>query len=490
MTSSPLIMVIFGATGDLMHRKLMPALYHLVKKGEISQDLYIVGVGRREITREQFHDLMASSIQENVPAEIEITLWEHLIKRMHYVQGTFEDQELYTRLTTLLSQFDEETHACVPRFFYMATPPQNYEAIITHLGHSKLSEGCGQGTSLHTRVLIEKPFGKDLDTARKLDLLLASTFEERQIYRIDHYLGKETVQNILSFRFANGIFEPTWNADFIDHVQITLAETVGVGTRGEFYDGIGALRDVVQNHMLEMLCVVAMDQPYAFDAQSIRDERVKIMQSIAHIEPSDVSKYIVRGQYAGYTAEPDVSPESKTETFVAMKIMLKNQRWRGVPFYLRTGKMMKEKATEISIHFKKPVVCTGDVCLFPEKDVRRNVLTIRIEPDERIVLNLMAKKPGYGMNLAPVTMEFSYKEVFKADVQPAAYERLFLDCIRGDQTLFARTDGIESSWAFVSKIMDAWRNGTVPMYTYERGSFGPAESTALLQNDARHWFLE
>ena len=488
--TSPLVMVIFGATGDLMHRKLMPALYHLVKNEEVSKDIFIVGVGRRDITSEAFHELMADSVQKGAAGDIDISLWEHLIKRMHYVQGKFEDEALYTSLTDLLTKFDAEIQACVPRFFYLATPPQNYETILTHLGHSKLSEGCGQGTSLHTRVLIEKPFGKDLDTAIKLDKMLATTFEERQIYRIDHYLGKETVQNILSFRFANGIFEPTWNSDFIDHVQITLAETVGVGTRGEFYDGIGALRDVVQNHMLEMLCVIAMDQPYAFDAQSIRDERVKIMQSIAHIEPADIARTIVRAQYKGYTAEPNVDPNSATETFVALKIMLRNQRWRGVPFYLRTGKMLKQKATEISIHFKKPVVCTGDICLFPEKDVRRNVLTIRVEPDERIALRLMAKKPGYGMHLAPVTMEFSYEEMFKTELQPAAYERLFLDCIRGDQTLFARTDGIESSWAFVSKILDAWRSGAVPMHIYEPGSFGPEESSGLLVNDKRHWYLE
>lgn len=486
VSSSPLVMVIFGATGDLMNRKLMPAFYHLVRNGEVSEDIFIVGVGRREITREQFQKLMEKSIPT-----IDTALWGRLCKRMHYVQGTFEDGELYTKLTTLLSTFDTEIQACVPRFFYLATPPAHYETILTHLGDSKLAEGCGHGTSLYTRVLIEKPFGKDLDTARKLDQMLGKTFEERQIYRLDHYLGKETVQNILSFRFANGIFEPTWNAEFVDHVQITLAEDIGVGTRGEFYDGVGALRDVVQNHMLEMLAVVAMDQPWAFDAESIRDERVKVTQSIQRFDPLKVGDSVVRGQYAGFTKELNVSPESLTETYVAMKVMLKNKRWRGVPFYLRAGKQMGKKYTEISIHYKKPVVCTGDVCLFPEMDVNRNVLAIRIEPDEGIALRLMVKKPGFGMKLAPVVMDFNYAKAFHSDPQPQAYERLLLDCIRGDQTLFARTDGIDASWSFITTILDGWK--TQPqtcLCQYPVGSQGPVEANALIEKDGRRWFLD
>lgn len=483
-------MVIFGATGDLMDRKLMPALYHLVGSGEVSKDIFIVGVGRRSITTEQFRDLMAASLKKGALGDIDTAQWEHICKHMHYVEGAFEDEKLYTKLTHLLEGFDTKIQACVPRFFYLATPPQHYETILIHLGNSKLAEGCGQGTSLYTRVLIEKPFGKDLDTAIKLDKLLEKTFEERQIYRIDHYLGKETIQNILSLRFANGIFEPTWNAEFIDHVQITLAETVGVGTRGEFYDGVGAIRDVVQNHMLEMLAIIAMDQPWAFDAQSIRDERVKVLQAIQSVSPEQLSGIVVRGQYEGYTDEANVDPTSSTESFVALKLMLKNKRWRGVPFYLRTGKHMPKKVTEISIHYKKPVVCTGDVCLFPEAEVMRNVLAFRIEPDEGIALRLMAKKPGFGMKLAPVEMDFSYASAFHSDVQPAAYERLLLDCIRGDQTLFARTDAISASWAWVTSVLTGWKNSQSPVYTYPKGSWGPAQAVDLIEKDGRHWFLD
>lgn len=504
--TSPLVMVIFGATGDLMHRKLMPALYHLTRDGEISPDIYIVGVGRREITTDQFRELMARSVNESTPHKFDLKLWQRLVDRMHYQQGKFEDPDMYGALTKLLASFDKELRACVPRFFYLATPPQHYETILTHLHRSKLSEGClpasalaqaklagGQGFAQFTRLLIEKPFGKDLETARKLDQLLGTIFQERQIYRIDHYLGKETVQNILSLRFANGIFEPTWNREFIDHIQITLAENVGVGKRGEFYDGVGTLRDVVQNHMLEMLAVTAMDQPRAFDAQSIRDERVKIMRAIECIDVQDVASSVVRGQYDRFTKEAHVDPHSTTETFVALKLMLHTPRWKGVPFYLRAGKMLGKKVTEISIHFKKPAVCLGDVCLFPEKDVFRNVLAIRVEPDEGIALRLMAKKPGFGMKLAPVEMEFTYANAFGADEQPQAYERLLLDSIRGDQTLFARTDGIEASWTLISKILDGWKPGAAkkaPLHSYVPGTWGPKAADLLIQKDGRQWFLD
>jgi len=482
--NSPLIFVIFGATGDLMNRKLMPALLHLVRDGALSQDVYIVGVGRREITTDEFQNMMLDSVKRMYRKEFDSTLWQKIISRMYYSQGKFEDKNLYDDLVNLLDTFDKECNACVPRFFYLATPPQHYETILTRLHTSKLSEGCGQGTTLYTKVLIEKPFGKDLNTARHLDELLASIFEERQIYRIDHYLGKETVQNILSFRFANGIFEPTWNKDFIDHIQITLSEDEGVGTRGMFYDGVGALRDVVQNHMLEMLAIIAMDQPRAFDAQSIRDEKAAVLKkiSIRNFET-------LRGQYDGYTKENDVDARSTTETFVALKLHLDIPRWNGVPFYLRTGKKLPEKFTEISIHFKKPMVCYGDVCLFPEPDVKRNVLTIRIEPDEGIALRLMAKTPGFGMKLAPVSMNFSYAQSFAAIETPQAYERLLADSVRGDQTLFARTDGIDASWTLVTKVLRVWEKTSLPLLPYTQGSWGPPEAHDFIEKDRRHWFL-
>jgi len=493
--TSPLIMVIFGATGDLMHRKLMPAFYHLIKDGEVSQDLIIVGVGRREITTDQFREMMATAVQEVNPKEFKLELWEKIISHMEYQKGKFEDESLYSNLTTLLEKFDADFRACVPRFFYLATPPQHYETILTHLHNSKLSEGCGQGTSLYTRLLIEKPFGKDLETAQHLDQLLGKIFEERQIYRIDHYLGKETVQNILSFRFANGMFEPTWNNKFIDHVQITLAEETGVGNRGTFYDGVGALRDVVQNHMLEMLAVCAMEQPRAFDAASIRDERVKVMRAINCIAPATVATAVVRGQYEGYLKEKDISPVSETETFIALKLTIDTPRWRGVPFYIRTGRKLPKKVTEISIHFKKPIVCStdttkieGQVCLFPEPKVLQNVLSIRIEPDEMITLRLMAKKPGFGTDLTPIKMTFDYKETFQED-SPAAYERLLLDTIHGDATLFARTDGIAASWQFVTQILKGFSKIEPKLISYKPGTWGPVDADKLIEKDGRHWFL-
>lgn len=480
--TSPLVMVIFGATGDLMHRRLMPALYGLMRDGAISRDTFIVGVGRRDINQDAFADLMAKSVQAMSSKDIDLPLLDEVMKHIHYVQGAFEDAKLYNDLTNVLTKFDEEAKACVPRFFYLATPPIHYETILTHLKDSKLSEGCGQGTMLYTRVLIEKPFGKDLDTARHLDQLLADIFEERQIYRIDHYLGKETTQNILSFRFANGIFEPTWNREFIDHIQITLAEDIGVGSRGEFYEGIGAIRDVVQNHMLEMLALIAMDQPRAFDAESIRDKRAEVLKAISF-------EHAVRGQYEGYTKEINVYPASTTETYVAAKLLLDTPRWKGVPFYLRTGKFLPKKMTQISIHYKKPIVCYGEVCLFPEPDVMRNVLAFTIDPHEKIVLRLMAKKPGYTMKLAPVNMTFSYSQSFQSISQPSAYERLLLDSIRGDQTLFARTDGIEASWSVITKILDHWRINISVLYPYPSGSWGPREADELIEKDGRNWFM-
>lgn len=490
---TPFVFIIFGATGDLTHRKLMPALYALAKKGEIDTPIYFIGVGRRELTANQFAELMAGAAHDAVGNAFDGAIWAKLFSGFEYVSGDFSDPNVYAQLVAVLEQFDTQMKACVPRFFYLATPPMHYETILTHLRDSKLSEGCGQGTNIYTRLLIEKPFGSDLDTARDLDKLLGSIFEEKQIFRIDHYLGKETVQNVLAFRFANGIFEPTWNKEFIDHVQITLAEDDGVGDRGEFYNGVGALRDVVQNHMLEMLTLIAMDQPKGFDAQSIRDAKAAAMQSIKTIESSDVGRHVIRGQYEGYAKEPGVRPDSQTETFVALKLELANARWSGVPFYLRAGKRMGKKVTEISLHYKKPVCATDTngvaVCFFNPETVRRNVLTLQIAPSEGINLRLMVKEPGFGMKLTDTKMEFSYSEAFAEHTSADAYERLLLDTIRGDQTLFARTDSIDASWTFITKILEGWQKEKPPLYTYAVGSWGPKEADVFIQADAKHWFL-
>lgn len=490
---TPIILVIFGATGDLTHSKLMPSLYKLFKERNITRDLYIVGVGRREYTNEEFRSDMQYAVQKKVENFFDLDTWGELSDGIYYCQGYFEDADMYVRLTELLNRFDSTMGKHVPRFFYLATPPENYEIILTHLKTSGLSKNNGHKPS----IAIEKPFGKDLETAKHLESVLVSHFSESQIYRIDHYLGKETVLNLLAFRFANGIFEPTWNNEFIDHVQITLAESGGIGTRGSFYDGVGALRDVVQNHMLQMLAFVAMERPRAFDAASLRSRRVEAVQSIRCIEPSKVSDLTVRAQYGpevkqkikGYREENNVSAQSMTETFVALKLELDSERWRGVPFYLRTGKRMPRQVAEISLHYKKPSVCFGDLCLFNPNDVARNVLSIRVAPDEGITLRLMAKKPGFGMTLAVPHMEFDYKRSFPQSLSPDAYERLLLDVINGDATLFARTDEIETSWDLVTKILAGWEKKRTPLYTYSPGTWGPPEAMNFIERDERHWFL-
>lgn len=482
------VIVIFGATGDLMHRKLMPAISSLRKKGVVGQDLFIVGVGRRELSLTEFRDDMKRAVQAAPGRLFDPAVWETLAERLAYERGFFEDPALYTTLATRLARMDKTNGRCLMRFLYLATPPVHYETILANIAASGLARGCGHAEHF-PRILIEKPFGHDLSTAQALERKLSGTFEEKQIYRIDHYLGKETVQDILSFRFANGIFEPTWNRQFIDHVQIALLEGEGVGNRGVFYDGVGAIRDVVQNHVLQMLALTAMEQPHAFDAESIRDERARAIAAIAAMDTKGVRENTVRGQYSGYTKEKGVEPDSKTETYVCLKVFLESERWRGVPFYLRTGKNLGRKVTEISIHYKKPTVCTGELCLFPEADVLRNVLAIRIQPDDGVSLRLMVKKPGFGMKLTPTAMSFHYRESFPDFAQPEAYEKLLLDAIAGDQTLFARTDGVMASWKIVTNILEGWAEDASLLYPYPPGSMGPSGAEDFITRDGRRWFL-
>jgi glucose-6-phosphate 1-dehydrogenase len=494
MDNSPIIFVIFGATGDLMQRKLVPSIYRLINRGDIGP-IHIIGVGRRPLSSDSFRTSLHEALVKSVSA-IDDSVWKRLADATEYLEGRFEDQKTYRHIKSLVTGLDDMHHACVPRYFYLATPPVHYETILKNLGDSGLSEGCidpdaaktlGKNIGINsTKILIEKPFGNDLSTARNMEKLLSSIFQEQQIYRIDHYLGKETVQNILALRFANGMFDPTWNSEFIDHVQIALAEEDGVGQRGAFYDGVGALRDVVQNHMLEMLAVTAMEQPKAFESTSIRDARIEVLKHILPVE--DVKNHTVRGQYKGYREEKQIAEDSKTETFFAGKFFIDTPRWNGVPFYLRTGKMLKTKVTEISLHYKKPV-CTGDVCFFRPDDVMRNVLSLRIQPDEGITLRLMVKEPGFGMRTAPTKMEFCYADTFKNASAPEPYERLLLDALRGDQTLFARTDGIDASWSLVTGILNSWEFSGQPLHSYSTGTWGPKESDDLTQKDGRVWFL-
>ncbi|MBI3385614.1 glucose-6-phosphate dehydrogenase [Candidatus Gottesmanbacteria bacterium] len=468
-----------------MARKLSPALYRLVADGHIPFPPFVIGVGRRDISEGEFRAMIEAEARAAVGASFDPRVWESIARHVSYEQGFFEDTALYQRLVGKLTRFDKDANACVPRFFYLATPPQHYETILTNLESSKLSVGCGQDTPEYTRILIEKPFGKDLATSQELEHVLSRVFVEKQIYRIDHYLDKETVQNVLAVRFANGIFEPTWNNQFLDHVQIALLEPDGVGKRGAFYDGVGATRDVVQNHMLQMLAFTAMDQPKAFDSDNLRRARQHVIQAIRPLGAGQMSQ-AVRGQYIGYTKEANVDPLSETETFVALKLTLDIPRWKGVPFYLRTGKKLKSKVTEISLHFKKPVVCTGPLCLFPEPQVKRNVLVLRISPDRGMSLRLMAKKRGLGMDLTSIEMQ----QVGHGGLPShGEYERLLLDAIRGDQTLFAESREVEASWRFVSGILDAWKEKKSSLYQYKPGSWGPAESEEFIKKDQRSWYL-
>jgi len=486
---SPFIMVIFGATGDLTRAKLMPSLFGLFKQGLLPSDFFIFGFSRREITEGDFHDLFPSLASD--------PLWGDFNKHIKYQVGNFEDEKGYLELIKNLETIDTEMGACITRLFYLATPPDNYEPILENLNATKLAEGCKphivspdeimqgkQGSDNRwTRIVVEKPFGKDLETAKQLDKKLSEIFEERQIFRVDHYLGKENVQNMLAFRFANGIFEPVWNNKFIDHIQVTISEKNGIGTRGKFYDGVGNLRDVAQNHLLQLIAAVTMEQPKSFMKEDVRDARVKAIQSIDCISPEKVEETVVRGQYEGFTAEKNVAENSQTETFVAMKFFMESERMRGVPIYARAGKKMEKDVVEISIVF----IQTCHI-LFKEYGCPEigNVITIRIQPDEGISMRFIAKKPGSKLSLGPVEMKFTYQEGFGSKGIDA-YEKVLLDIMSGDQMLFNRTDELESSWQFITNILNGWKEFNPPLYIYNDNSRGPKEADELIERDGRHW---
>jgi glucose-6-phosphate 1-dehydrogenase len=466
-------MVIFGATGDLTYHKLMPALFSMFKKGILPKDFFIIGFSRREMDDRAFSDFF-----ENLNTDEK---WEEFATHLSYDHGTFEEDSGYGNLIKTLNDYDKKIGACITRFFYLATPPQHYENILDKLHLTKLSEGCGQGSNKWTRVIIEKPFGKDLETAVHLDNKLAEIFEEKQIFRVDHYLGKETVQNMIAFRFANGIFEPVWNKNFIDHVQVTFAETKGVEHRGKFFDGAGMLRDVMQNHLMQLVGAVAMEQPKSFSREDIRDARSNVVRAIKPI--GDASKDVVRGQYKGYKNERDVEPKSKTETFAAFKLFVDTPRFSGVPFYLRAGKKMSKDIVEISIVF----IQTCHV-LFKEYGCPEigNVLTIRIQPDEGISLRVLAKKPGSKLDLGEVNMKFSYKDDFGTQGLDA-YEKVLMDIFSGDQMLFNRSDELQSSWKFITDILNSWDKNQI--FEYDE-SMGPRESIDLIERDGKKWLIQ
>ena len=487
----PGILVIFGASGDLTKRKLLPALFHLRQVNLLPQNFAIVGVARRPLGNE-FAEDMRKAVVELGGADSNDPKLDEFVKHIGYYALNFDDPASYTGLKTELDRIAAEKGIGGNRLFYLATAPEFFTDIIENLG----AQGLAQPEKGMTAVVIEKPFGHDLDSARELNRKVNSVFHENQVFRIDHYLGKETVQNLLVFRFANGIFEPIWNRNFIDHVQITVAETLGVEGRGPFYEKAGALRDVVQNHMMELLSLVAVEPPASFEAESVRREKLKVWQAIPPIPILNT----VRGQYGpgivsgahviGYRDEERVSPDSGTETFAALRLEIENWRWAGVPFYLRAGKRMKKRATEISIQFKQPPLLIFNRLQTdgPCKGIEPNLLTIRIQPDEGIALRFGTKVPTTSqMSVCPVNMDFDYETAFGKS-SANGYERLLLDAMLGDQTLFSHRDGVETTWALYTPIIEAWANKKPEVFpNYFAGTWGPECAEHLLELSGHKW---
>jgi glucose-6-phosphate 1-dehydrogenase len=492
-TPEPCVMVIFGASGDLTKRKLIPALYNLSRERLIPAGFSVVGFARRPIGDDQFRANMLDGVNQfsrSRPAQPAV--WETFAAGLTYLQGDFDDPKAYTELAALLDRLDRERGTGGNRVFYLATPPSAYSEIIHHLGESGLAQPCK--ADAWCRIIVEKPFGRDLESARELNQQLAQVFREDQIYRIDHYLGKETVQNILVFRFANGIFEPIWNRRYVDHVQITVSESIGLEGRGKYYDETGALRDMVQNHLLQLLSLVAMEPPVTFGADDVRNEKVKVLHAVRPFHPADVSKLTVRGQYGpgtigaedviGYREEPGVDPQSNTETYVALKLIVDNWRWADTPFYLRTGKRLPRRVSEIAITFKRaPLMLFGHAT----DSLEPNVLVLRIQPNEGIALRAGAKVPGATIQIRSINLDFMYGLQFGVE-QPEAYERLLLDCMLGDSTLFTRSDEVETAWRLLMPILESWENSSPPNFpNYPAGTWGPDEAQALIEADGRRW---
>jgi len=501
-TPGPCALVVFGASGDLTRRKLIPALYALWVQRYLPGGFAVVGVARRPMSDDEFREHVRKGIEEFARLPIEEAEWREFAATLRYLHGDYGDPATYQRLRELLAQLAAEQGTGGNALFYLGTPPSAFPAVIEQLGRAGLacpldeeSKQCGRWA----RIVVEKPFGRDLASARALDRLLEETFGEEQVYRIDHYLGKETVQNILVFRFANGIFEPVWNRRYVDHVELTVAESIGVEGRGSYYEESGALRDMVQNHLMQLLALVAMEPPASFDARSVRHEKAKVVRAVRPFAPGEIGRFALRGQYGpgavaggrvpGYREEDGVAPDSRTETFAALRLLVDNWRWSGVPFYLRSAKRMPRRVSEIALRFRMP-----PLALFPRTPLDQaepNVLAFRIQPAEGISLRFEAKLPGQELHVRSVNMEFRYGTSFGL-AAPEAYETLLLDAMRGDATNFASAEMVEDSWALLDPVLNAWAAeapGDFP--NYEAGSWGPAAADAMVANDpvseARAW---
>jgi glucose-6-phosphate 1-dehydrogenase len=491
-TAEPCTVVLFGASGDLAKRKVIPAMFDLAQHNALGERYAIVGFSRTAMNDESFRTSVgdaAKTISEVGP--IDPQKWQEFSANLYYSTGDYKDPKSYAELAKRLTELEGEKKLGGNRLYYLSTPPEVYTDIVENLGRAGLAKPANPNSWV--RIIIEKPFGRDLGSAKELNKVVLNVFEEKQIYRIDHYLGKDTVQNLLVLRFSNGIFEPLWNRNYVDHVQITAAETLGVERRGGFYENTGALRDMIQSHVLQLTSLVAVEPPATFDANAVRNEKLKVLQSIRPYDLEMVAQSVVRGQYApgklndkpapGYREEPNVSPNSRTETFVAMRVLIDNWRWAGVPFYLRTGKRLAKRTTEIVIQFK----CAPHM-VFREREIEPNRLVLNIQPDEGISVSFGAKRPGTEMGIGNVTMNFSYREAFGGATR-SAYATLLNDCVRGDATLFDRGDSVEAAWALVDPILDVWsaaKTATVPIYP--SGSWGPKESDQLLERDAHQWY--
>ncbi len=482
MPIQPCTLVIFGLSGDLAHRKLIPAIYQLAADDQVHEDFRIMGFARSAIDVEELRAALRRKLDAFArigPVDDEV--WARLAPRIDYHRGGYDDPAAYADLKERLASASEHRNY----LFYLATPPAVCEQIIANLGSAGLIHPP-RDNGPWSRVIIEKPFGRDLKSATALNRFIGTVLDETQIYRIDHYLGKETVQNILVFRFANAIFEPLWNHSHVDHVQITAAESIGVEGRAGFYDGAGVIRDFVQNHLLEIMTLCAMEQPVTFRADPIRDEKVKVLRSIRAYTPPDISKHVVCGQYAGYRDVAGVAPDSRTPTYAALKVMVDNWRWAGVPFYLRAGKRLADRVTEVSFHFKSVPLCllgNRKAC----QRLKPNVLTLRIQPEEGIGLSFGCKVPGDELDAGHVLMDFSYEDAFGKTARDA-YERLLLDAMKGDATLFARRDEVEYAWSFITPVVEAFENDPeLPIASYEPGSAGPTAADELLARDGATW---